>query len=107
VAASLDTGPPVRIIGRNNFDLYGAPPDDIDIPQAKLNRIRAKLADMQWPEAPADDGDWRYGVDLKSLRELVEYWVTGYEWHTAESELNRYPHFKTMVDDTDIHFVLR
>ena len=80
-------------------------PIAIDIPQAKLDRIRAKLADMQWPEAPADDGNRRYGVDVKYLRTLVDYWIASYDWRKAESELNHYPHFKAAVNDTEIHFV--
>ena len=84
---------------------FDARPFRIDIDPAHINRILGRLADMRWPEAPADDADWRYGTDLAYLRELVAYWTTTYDWSRAEHALNRHPQFKARIDDLDIHFV--
>jgi len=77
----------------------------IDIPEPRLDRIRAQLAGMRWPVSPADDGDGRYGTDLAMLRTLVEHWLAGYDWRTAERALNRLPQFSARVDGQEIHFV--
>ena len=80
-------------------------PFRINIDPARIERIRARLADMRWPAAPSDDADWRYGTDLRALRELVAHWTTDYDWRRAEQALNAHPHFKARIDGLDIHYV--
>ncbi|MGD9979090.1 MAG: epoxide hydrolase family protein [Hyphomonadaceae bacterium] len=79
-------------------------PFEFDTPQARLDRIRTKLAAAEFTYAPADDQDWRYGADVGYLREFVDYWLTRYDWRAAEAELNRFPQFKASIDGLDIHF---
>jgi microsomal epoxide hydrolase len=80
-------------------------PFRIDVEPARIERILARLADMRWPAAPSDDADWRYGTDLRCLRELVAHWTTGYDWRRAERALNAHPQFTARIDGLDIHFV--
>ena len=39
------------------------------------------------------------------LRELVTYWREEYDWREQERQLNQFDHFKTRIDDLDIHFI--
>ncbi len=39
------------------------------------------------------------------LRELVDYWRTGYDWRAAEARLNRIPQYTVDFDGTTIHFL--
>ncbi len=79
-------------------------PFRIDIPQADLDDLRARLDNTRWPAAlPADD--WTTGVPTAWLRELVDYWRTGYDWRAAETQLNSYPQFTTVIDGQRIHFL--
>jgi microsomal epoxide hydrolase len=39
------------------------------------------------------------------MRELVEYWLDGYDWRREEARLNAQPNFKATIDGQDIHFV--
>jgi pimeloyl-ACP methyl ester carboxylesterase len=39
------------------------------------------------------------------LRELAEYWRTGYDWRAAEARLNEFPQFTTVIDGQRIHFL--
>jgi pimeloyl-ACP methyl ester carboxylesterase len=39
------------------------------------------------------------------LRELAEYWRSGYDWRAAEAKLNSYPQFTTVIDGQRIHFL--
>lgn len=80
-------------------------PFRIDVPQAKLDRIAAKLALCEVGYAPADDADWRYGTDARWLAGLLDHWRTGYDWRRCEAELNSLPHFRTRIDDVDVHFI--
>ncbi|MGH3585950.1 MAG: epoxide hydrolase, partial [Pseudonocardia sp.] len=39
------------------------------------------------------------------LRELAEYWRTGYDWRAQEARLNAYQQFRTEIDGQPIHFL--
>ena len=80
-------------------------PFKIDVPQSVLDRIAAKLALSEVGYAPADDVDWKYGVDARWLRGLLDYWREGYDWRAAERGLNALPHFIARVEDIDVHFI--
>ena len=80
-------------------------PFKIDVPQSVLDRIAAKLALSEVGYAPADDADWKYGVDARWLRGLLDYWREGYDWRAAEHGLNALPHFIARVEDIDVHFI--
>ncbi|MEU4311446.1 epoxide hydrolase family protein [Nocardia sp. NPDC024068] len=79
-------------------------PFEIDIPQADLDDLNDRLARTRWPNEIAGAGS-DYGFPLARLRELAEYWRTGYDWRKHETELNRLPHFTTEIDGQNIHFV--
>ncbi|MGX7674023.1 epoxide hydrolase family protein [Plantactinospora sp. DSM 117369] len=79
-------------------------PFRIDIPQADLDDLTDRLSRTRWPNEVAGAG-WDYGFPLARLKELVEYWRTGYDWREHEAKLNELPHFSTEIDGQNIHFV--
>ena len=79
-------------------------PFRIDIPQADLDDLTDRLSRTRWPNEVADAG-WDYGFPLARLKELAEYWRTGYDWREHEARLNELPHFTTEIDGQNIHFV--
>jgi pimeloyl-ACP methyl ester carboxylesterase len=79
-------------------------PFRVDIPQADLDDLTDRLTRTRWPNEVADAG-WDYGFPLARLKELAEYWRTGYDWREHEAELNKLPHFTTEIDGQNIHFV--
>jgi epoxide hydrolase len=79
-------------------------PFRIEIPQADLDDLGDRLARTRWPsELPG--GGWSRGVPLDYLRELAEYWRTGYEWREHQARLNELPQFTTTIDGTKVHFM--
>ncbi len=73
-----------------------------------LKKIRQRVADYEWGEAPqleAHEDPWTYGTDQAYLKELCAYWLDTYKWDDTVKELNRYQHFTTNVDGIDIHFI--
>ncbi|BCB78099.1 epoxide hydrolase [Phytohabitans flavus] len=76
----------------------------IDIPQEQLDDLRDRLARTRWPIALPGD-DWDTGVPTAWLRELVDYWGSGYDWRAAEARLNEFPQFTTVIDGQRIHFM--
>jgi pimeloyl-ACP methyl ester carboxylesterase len=78
-------------------------PFRIEIPQAELDDLEARLAAARWPAAPAVD-DWSRGVPVSYLKELAGYWADGYDWRAAEAALNEIPQFTTEINGQRIHF---
>ncbi|MCW3116083.1 MAG: epoxide hydrolase [Chitinophagaceae bacterium] len=76
----------------------------IDIPQETLDDLLARLNQTRWTDEPEKDG-WKYGTNPAYLRELVTYWQNEYDWRVHETELNKFPHFTTEIDDVNIHFI--
>ncbi|WP_442813788.1 epoxide hydrolase family protein [Streptosporangium subroseum] len=79
-------------------------PFRVNIPQADLDDLTDRLSRTRWPNEVADAG-WDYGFPLARLKELAEYWRTGYDWREHEARLNELPHFTTEIDGQNIHFV--
>ena len=79
-------------------------PFRIDIPQPQLDDLHDRLDRARWP-TPLPGDDWDSGVPLHWLRELTEYWRSGYDWRAAEAGLNEYPQFTTAIDGQRIHFL--
>jgi epoxide hydrolase len=78
-------------------------PFRIDVPQAELDDLRARLDRTRWPDELPGVG-WEYGIPRDYLRELVRYWRHTYDWRAAEARLNEWPQFTTEIDGANIHF---
>jgi pimeloyl-ACP methyl ester carboxylesterase len=76
----------------------------IQISDAVLGAIAARVADAHIGYAPDDDNDWKYGVDAVWLADLKDHWVNRYDWRDAERQFNRFEAYATTIDDISIHF---
>ncbi|MQA08001.1 MAG: alpha/beta fold hydrolase [Pseudonocardiaceae bacterium] len=79
-------------------------PFRIDISQAELDALHAKLDAARLP-APLPGDGWDTGVPVSWLRGLADHWRHGYDWRKAERELNEFPQFTTEIDGQNIHFL--
>ena len=79
-------------------------PFRIDVPQAQLDDLRARIAATRWPGEIPGSG-WTRGVPVEYLRELAEYWRTSYDWPAAQARLNALPQFTTEIDGANVHFI--
>lgn len=75
----------------------------IAVPQSELDDLNARLTNTRWASELPDVG-WSYGTPSNYLRELVEHWLTGYDWRQHEAELNRHPQFLTEIQGQRVHF---
>jgi epoxide hydrolase len=76
----------------------------VDIPQADLDDLAARLSNTRFPDELADVG-WSYGVPLGYVRELVDHWLNGYDWRAHEARINEHPQFVTTIDGEQVHFL--
>ena len=73
-------------------------------PEAALVDLQRRLAATQWPDKEiVSDGS--QGVQLGTMKKLVRYWGTDYDWRKVEARLNALPQFVTEIDGVDIHFI--
>jgi pimeloyl-ACP methyl ester carboxylesterase len=76
----------------------------IDIPDSQLKDLDRRLAATRYPP-DSRANDWSRGMPASTLRELVDYWRTRFDWRAQEARLKRYEQFTTMLDGARIHVV--
>ncbi len=79
-------------------------PFTLDIPQAQLDDLNARLDMTRWPDKETV-ADWSQGTPLAVLQDLVGYWRNQYDWRRCEARLNALGQFKTEIQGLDIHFL--
>ena len=79
-------------------------PFTVEVPQAVLDRISAKLALSEVGYAPIADDDWQHGTSAAYLKDFLDHWRDRYDWRAEEARLNHFPQFKAQVEDIDVHF---
>ena len=79
-------------------------PFTVEIPEAELEALRARIAATRWPEKETV-ADQSQGVPLATIQALARYWATEYDWRKVEAKLNALPQFITEIDGLDIHFI--
>jgi epoxide hydrolase len=70
----------------------------------QLEDLKRRLRATRWPERECVD-DWSQGLPLAYAQEVCKYWLEKYDWRARETRLNRFPQFKTRIDDLGIHFI--
>jgi pimeloyl-ACP methyl ester carboxylesterase len=76
----------------------------VEIPEADIADLRRRIAETRWPEKETVT-DETQGVQLATMRALVDYWANDYDFRRFESRLNAFPQFITEIDGLDIHFI--
>jgi hypothetical protein len=79
-------------------------PFRVDVPDEVLGDLQARLKLTRWADDFAND-NWQYGTNTAYLKELVSYWIEGYDWRKHERAINAYPQFRTEIDGMPIHFI--
>ena len=74
------------------------------IPDAAIAELRERLARTRWPDEPPLP-PWSTGTSVAYLRELIDYWRTGFDWRVWEANLNSFPQFTIPIRGIDLHFI--
>ena len=77
---------------------------DIAIDQSRLEDLEDRLRRTRLAHDYSND-DWEYGTNGTYLRHLIDYWLEEYDWRGQEREINKFSHFKAMIDEIPIHFI--
>ncbi len=79
-------------------------PFRVAVDDAQLEDLRSRLARTRFPDQIPGTG-WEAGIPIAYLRELVDYWLVGYDWRREEARLNEFAQFRTRIDGQSIHFI--
>lgn len=82
-------------------------PFKITSDSAPLQVLQQRLDSVTWPTEVADalTDDWRSGVPLGAMQELVNYLKNEYNFTEQVEKMNEYPQFIAEVDGLDLHFI--
>ena len=75
----------------------------VAIPQQVLDDLKSRLKNTRWP-GEAEGSGWNFGTSEVYLKELVNYWITQYDWKKQEAALNKYPQYIADVNGVKVHF---
>jgi pimeloyl-ACP methyl ester carboxylesterase len=76
----------------------------IDVPQVDVDDLDRRLRATRLADDFAND-DWSYGVPARYLRELVDYWLDGFDWRAQEAAMNEVDHWRVEIDGILLHYV--
>lgn len=79
-------------------------PFHLNIAEAELTDLRARLANARWPDQETVT-DWSQGAPLAQVKALCAYWQTDYDWRRCETMLNGFGQHRTEIDGLNIHFL--
>ncbi|AXY03558.1 hypothetical protein D1115_22195 [Vibrio alfacsensis] len=79
-------------------------PFKINIPEEDIADLKRRLEQTRFTDE-IDNAGWDYGTNLGYLKQLVQYWLTEFDWRTEENALNEFEQYKTNIDGLDLHFV--
>ena len=102
---SAQTGAQIQVVcGAIATEDNAIRPFRIHVPQEALVDLRRRIVATRWPDKETVT-DQSQGVQLATMKELVRYWGTDYDWRKAEAKLNALPQFVTNLNSLDIHFI--
>ena len=79
-------------------------PFEVRISEEIFENLCARLVRIRWPDEIEGAG-WDYGVPLGYMKDLVEYWRTGFDWRAQEERINSFANFRAEVEGLGVHFV--
>jgi pimeloyl-ACP methyl ester carboxylesterase len=88
---------------RKTVTMKNATEFKVAVPQQVLDDLKTRLQNTRWP-GEAEGSGWNFGTNEAYLKDLVNYWLTKYDWRKQEATLNKYPQYVADVNGVKIHF---
>ena len=79
-------------------------PFKLNIENDILEGISNRLKTSRLPE-DFGNSNWSYGTERNYLENLLEYWISDYDWKRTEKEINSFPNFICEINNIPIHFI--
>jgi pimeloyl-ACP methyl ester carboxylesterase len=76
----------------------------IPFSQPAVDDLRDRLRRTRWPDEIAG-ANWGYGVDLRFLRQICEFWKDRFDWKAQVEKFSAVPHYRFFTKNIGIHFI--
>ena len=83
-------------------ETHGIEPARVDVPREVITDLHNRLKNTRWFDGIHGSG-WEYGTDLAYLRELCDYWASGFDWCAVQDRFNAFNQVETTIDDQRLH----
>jgi pimeloyl-ACP methyl ester carboxylesterase len=75
----------------------------VNMSEENLLDLQRRILTTRWAPFFGKTG-WENGADEITIRSLVEYWGSGFNWRKTEAQINAHPNFMTDINGSQIHF---
>ncbi|MDQ1572060.1 MAG: hypothetical protein QOF79_2734 [Actinomycetota bacterium] len=79
-------------------------PFSVHVSDEVLDDLRLRLARTRYTTAAPGEPN-AAGISPRYLKELVAYWLDGFDWRAREAYLNEHPQFTVELEGAVVHFV--
>lgn len=76
----------------------------VETSQEEIEDLHRRI-DQTRPIPSLEDSQFHYGFNSKVLQKVVTYWRNVFDWKEQVDKLNKYPHFKTVIEGISVHYV--
>lgn len=76
----------------------------IEIAQETLDELHDRLLRTRWPDEVLH-ADSDYGVPLRFMRDVVDYWATSFDWRATERRVNSFHNYRAEIGGMGVHFI--
>jgi microsomal epoxide hydrolase len=81
-------------------------PFRISIDDDVLADLKLRLERTRWPASVEGlASSWQAGANHAYVRELIDYWRTGFDWRAQERALNTFAHRTISLGASTVHFI--
>ena len=77
-------------------------PFTIPFSQTAADDLRDRLRRTRWPDETSG-ANWEYGVDLRFLQQICEYWRDRFDWKAQVERFSTFHHYR--YSSENIHFI--
>jgi pimeloyl-ACP methyl ester carboxylesterase len=94
----------VNLLSEKTGDATALRPFEYHAKEEDLIDLKRRIEATRWPDGEVVN-DSSQGVQMATLKKLMNHWASNYDWRKVESMINAYPNYLTKIDGLDIHFM--
>ncbi|XP_024104411.1 epoxide hydrolase 1 isoform X4 [Pongo abelii] len=88
-------GPGTRSAAREDDSIR---PFKVETSDEEIHDLHQRIDKFRFTP-PLEDSCFHYGFNSNYLKKVISYWRNGFDWKKQVEILNRYPHFKTKIEE--------
>ena len=76
----------------------------MDFDPETLDMMFKRLKETKWPDIIGEDS-WVYGVPRSWLQEMVDFWISEWNWETISDQINQWDNYVVDIEGIPIHYL--